>query len=495
MARTPLPLQRVTRRLQDAGLLRDVQGQADLHVFGVSQDSRRVEPGDLFLAWKGEEHDAHEHLSEAVDRGAVAAVVERPVPKVKVPQIVVADGRLAGALAAHLVLGSPSREIFLAGVTGTNGKTTTALLSRHLLQLVAKSRAVGTLGLILEDGKVKEGTEGLTTPGPVQLVRWLEDMVEEGVEYCVLEASSHALEQRRLGGLRFQAGVFTNLGRDHLDYHPGMEAYRRAKGRLLDLLAEEGWAVVNRDHGAWEILDLPRGRTLFFGTRPDAQLRARDVELLPSGSRFLLTHEGEEAPVSLPLLGGFNVENALAAAGVARVAGMSLEEIATGLAGSPQIPGRLEVVASDPFRVLVDFAHTPEALEKVMATLRPLVQGRLIVLFGAGGDRDRGKRAPMGRVVDAGADVAVVTSDNPRSEDPEAIIDDVLEGMGTIPFLRMADRREAVAAALEEAREGDVLLLAGKGHETYQVVGDERRPFPEAEIVRDLIAGRKGGGS
>jgi UDP-N-acetylmuramoyl-L-alanyl-D-glutamate--2,6-diaminopimelate ligase len=253
--------------------------------------------------------------------------------------------------------------------------------------------------------------------------------------------------------------------------------------------------VVNRDHGAWETLDPPRGRTLFFGTRPDAQLRARDVELLPSGSRFLLTHEGEEAPVSLPLLGGFNVENALAAAGVARVAGMSLEEIAAGLADSPQIPGRLEVVASDPFRVLVDFAHTPEALEKVMATLRPLVQGRLIVLFGAGGDRDRGKRAPMGRVVDAGADVAVVTSDNPRSEDPEAIIDDVLEGMGTIPFLRLADRREAVAAALEEAREGDVVLLAGKGHETYQVVGDERRPFPEAEIVRDLIAGRKGGGS
>jgi len=254
--------------------------------------------------------------------------------------------------------------------------------------------------------------------------------------------------------------------------------------------------VVNRDEGAWDSLDLPGERTLSVGIRTRAALRVEDVETLPHGSRFRLRHNGEEARVELPLLGSFNVENALAAAGAARVAGLSLAEIAEGLGRAPQTPGRLEVVVSHPFRVLIDFAHTPDALDRVLATLRPLVEGRLLVLFGAGGDRDRGKRPEMARVVDGWADVAFVTSDNPRTEDPEAIMDDLVAGMGETPFHRITDRRAAMAAALEEARPGDLLLLAGKGHETYQVVGRERRPFPEAQIVRELLGrGREEEGS
>ncbi len=496
MTRPAISLQAVARRLRDARILREVQEAPDVVVTGVSQDSRLTRSGDLFLAWKGTATDAHDYLREASERGAVAAVVERRVEAVSLPQLQVEDGRLGGALAADEVLGSPWRELFLVGVTGTNGKTTTAVLIRHLLQGVGPCRAVGTLGLVQEDGTVREGTEGLTTPGPVQVSEWLAEMVEDGVAYAVLEASSHALEQRRLDGLRFDAAVFTNLGRDHLDYHPRMEDYRRAKAHLLELLGDDGWAVVNRDEGAWDSMDLPGERTLSVGIRTRAALRVEDVETLPHGSRFRLRHNGEEARVELPLLGSFNVENALAAAGAARVAGLSLAEIAEGLGRAPQTPGRLEVVVSHPFRVLIDFAHTPDALDRVLATLRPLVEGRLLVLFGAGGDRDRGKRPEMARVVDGWADVAFVTSDNPRTEDPEAIMDDLVAGMGETPFHRITDRRAAMAAALEEARPGDLLLLAGKGHETYQVVGRERRPFPEAQIVRELLGrGREEEGS
>jgi UDP-N-acetylmuramoyl-L-alanyl-D-glutamate--2,6-diaminopimelate ligase len=499
MVSAGLPLEAVARRLRDARLLLATQGPRDITITGVSQDSRQISRGDLFLAWKGVDHDAHDYIAPAVEAGAVAVVVERCLPNLAASQLQVSNGRLAGALAADTILGSPWADLFLAGITGTNGKTTVVVLARHLLERKGPSRAVGTLGLMEKAGTVRSGTEGLTTPGPVQISNWLREMADEGVSHVALEASSHALAQHRLDGTRLDAAVFTNLSQDHLDYHADLDDYRSAKSRILDLLKPAGWAVVNRDENAWEALSTPPDRTLFFGIEggpggltvhdsPDhRQLLAADLELLPNGSRFRM-HAGQEAAVvDLPLLGRFNVENALAAAGVAWVAGMSLAEIAKGLSAAPQIPGRLERIAQGPVAVLIDFAHTPDALERVLKTLRPLVEGRLLVLFGAGGDRDKGKRPRMGDVVSRLADLSFVTSDNPRTEDPEVIIDDVVAGMGEAPYQRFADRREAIAAALAEARPGDLLLLAGKGHETYQVAGLERLPFNEAAIVREFM--------
>jgi UDP-N-acetylmuramoyl-L-alanyl-D-glutamate--2,6-diaminopimelate ligase len=384
-------------------------------------------------------------------------------------------------------MGSPWRDLFFGAVTGTNGKTTTAVLARHLLQARGDTVAIGTLGLVERSGGVRPGTEGLTTPGPVQIAGWARDLADEGMKAVLMEASSHALAQYRLDGFRFDTAVFTNLGRDHLDYHADQAEYRAAKVRLLDLLKPGGWAVVFKDDPAWAGASFPWSQTLTVGIDSDADFRAVDLALGASGARFRLVGGEEEATVSLPLLGRFNVENALTAAGLAWTGGMGLGEIAEGLSRAPQIPGRLQVVAADPFTVLIDFAHTPDALERVLTTLRPLVNGRLMVLFGAGGDRDRGKRPRMGEVVARLADLAVVTSDNPRTEDPERIIDDVLEGMDGAHLLREADRRAAIAMAVKEARPGDLLLLAGKGHESYQVLGREKHPFDEAAIALEAL--------
>jgi len=505
MASPRLPLDTVACRLLEAELLEGSSGAQDVTVTGVAQDSRVVEPGDLFLAWKGVEHDSHDFMDQAVEAGAVAVVVERLRPDLAVPQLQVKNGRLAGALAADTVFGSPWTRLFLAGVTGTNGKTTTAVLSRHLLQSMGPARTVGTLGLMDETGNVRPGTEGLTTPGPVQLSAWMADMADEGVAYGSLEASSHALAQHRLDGLRFDVAAFTTLGRDHLDYHADPQEYRAAKGRLLDLLKPQGWAVVKGDESTWQALPLPQDRTLFFVIGDEAggtetggdaglsHLVASELKLLPGGSSFRLSHGAEEALVDLPLPGRFNVENALAAAGIARVAGLSVGEIGAGLAEAPQVPGRMEKVVDGPITVLIDFAHTPDALEGVLHTLKSLVAGRILVVFGAGGDRDRGKRPRMGEVVARLADLAVVTSDNPRTEDPEAIIDDVVAGMGDAPHLRVADRRQAIGRALAEAHPGDLVLLAGKGHETYQVLGTSQVSFDERVIVRELMGRGEGG--
>jgi len=500
-----LRLSTVAGGLRDAQLLQGTRGPQDILVTGVTQDSRRVSPGDLFLAWKGVDHDGHAYVAPAVEAGAVAAVVEEILPGLTASQLQVGNGRLAGALAADMVLGSPWKDLFLAAITGTNGKTTVTVLTRHLLGTRAPARGVGTLGLIEESGSVRPGTEGLTTPGPVQLSKWLRGMVDDGVRFAALEASSHALAQYRLDGTRMDVAVFTNLTQDHLDYHADLKEYWSAKARALDLLKSDGWAVVNRDEAVWEHLRTPRDRTLYFGFSSDPSepvvptspgsphLTASEVELLSEGSCFLLADGRDAVPVHLPLLGRFNVENALAAAGVARVAGLNLQETADALSRAPQVPGRLERVVTEPCPVLIDYAHTPDALARVLDTLRPLVPGRLLVLFGAGGDRDRGKRPLMGAAVSGVADLAFVTSDNPRTEDPDAIIDDIVAGMGGAAFRRIPDRREAIAAALQEARPGDLLLLAGKGHETYQVLGRERFPFDEGAIVRELLGvGTKG---
>jgi UDP-N-acetylmuramoyl-L-alanyl-D-glutamate--2,6-diaminopimelate ligase len=479
-----------------AGLLLDALRRADLlveadalpEVSGIGTDSRTIGRGSLYVAVRGSQADGHKFIPDVVARGAAAIVVESRQPSL-VPQLVVRDGRLAALALARAWYGDPAAEMHLIGITGTNGKTTTTALVRHLFNAAGTAGSIGTLGAFDGQGDAVPSTAGtLTTPGPVDLQATFAALRDRGCTTVAMETSSHSLDQGRLDGLTFAAGIFTNLTRDHLDYHGTMEAYLAAKLKLAALLGLSGVAVVNTDDSAWAAL--PRGdRRVTFGLAADADVRASNLELGAAGSRFLLDGRFGRAEVSLPLLGDFIVANALAAAAAALALGHPVNEVAARLTAAPQVPGRMELISDRPCAVLRDYAHTPDALERALRTLRPLTPGRVIVVFGCGGDRDRGKRPIMGQLAAELADLPVVTSDNPRTEDPDAIIDDVERGMGAVPRIRIADRRLAIAAALAEARAGDTLLLAGKGHETYQVIGTEKQPFDEREIVLAALAG------
>ncbi len=479
-------LAHVTSALEAAGLLTAVRGTLPEFVDGISDDSRTVRPNSLFLAVKGAVLDGHDYLARAEQDGASAAVVE-DAARTSLPAIVVREGRKAAAIAASTAYGNPSRELRMIGITGTNGKSTTAGILRHLLDdAAARSASLGTLGVLLgTDGEKVPGGSELTTPGPVELQRILRELVNRGVRWVSMEVSSHSLDQRRIDGLDFDAAVFTNFTRDHLDYHVTMDAYFAAKATLMDYLKPDGYAAVNADDPAWEKLPDTRRRIL-FGVTPRADVRATEVEFSPAGSSWKVHYGDESYPVSLPLIGDVNVHNALGAIAVSVTLGMKLGILASRLSDLPQVPGRLEVVSQAP-TVLRDYAHTPDALERALAAIRPFVGGRLILVFGCGGDRDRGKRPEMGRAAEEGADVVIVTSDNPRTEDPERILDDIEKGMTPGRHLRIESRREAIALALEQVEPGDVILLAGKGHETYQIRGTVKEPFDEKEIVNELL--------
>jgi len=475
--------------LQREGLLEQAV-TVPLNVTGVTADSRAVAPGMVYVAVRGSQADGHRFIADAVARGAVAVVVEQEVATA-VPTVRVSDGRRAALALGRYWHGDPGSRLTLVGITETNGKTTTTSLIRHLLNATGTAGSIGTLGAFDGAGEPVESTAGsLTTPGPIDLQATLGRMLAGGVKTVVMETSSHSLDQGRLDGLSFAAGVFTNLTRDHLDYHGTMESYLAAKLRLDALLGPDGVQVVNADDQAWRTLPSGR-RRVTFGLTPTAEVRAVELQLHHAGSTFRLVSPLGEGVVRLPLLGDFNVANALGAAACAVALGRPLTEIIDRLDRAPQVPGRMERLAQEPAVVLRDYAHTPDALERALSALRPLTPGRLIVVFGCGGDRDRGKRPVMGRIAATLADRAIVTSDNPRTEDPEAIIADVEQGMGEVPHDREVDRRAAIAAALAGAGPQDSVLLAGKGHETYQVIGTEKLPFDEATIVRDLIGSRR----
>ncbi len=456
-------------------------------VSGVGTDSRSTQPGSVYIAVRGSQADGHRFIADALARGAAAVVVESR-QAVSAPQVVVRDGRRAALALARTWFGDPASSMQLIGITGTNGKTTTTALVRHLFNADGAAASIGTLGAFDGQGNAVPSTAGsLTTPGPVDLQATFATLRDRGCTTVAMETSSHSLDQGRLDGLNFAAGIFTNLTRDHLDYHGTMEAYLAAKLKLTTLLQLGGVEVVNIDDPAWTAL--PGGdRRVSFGLGPEADVCASRLELGAAGSRFLLDGRFGRAEVTLPLLGDFNVSNALAAAACALALGHPVAEVADRLSVAPQVPGRMELISDRPCAVLRDYAHTPDALERALRTLRPLTPGRIIVVFGCGGDRDRGKRPIMGQLAAELADLPVVTSDNPRTEDPDAIIDDVERGMGSVARLRFADRRAAIGAALAEARPGDTLLLAGKGHETYQVIGTEKQPFDEREIVLAALA-------
>jgi UDP-N-acetylmuramoyl-L-alanyl-D-glutamate--2,6-diaminopimelate ligase len=485
----PISVQRLTAALTAAGLLVEVRGKLPETVTSVEDDSRRVGPGSLFVAVKGSERDGHAFLDRAREAGAAAAVVE-VTGGTALPAIVVRDGRRAAGIVAAAAYDEPVKSLKLIGVTGTNGKTTTVHMLRHLLDDPrAPAASIGTVGILVgSEGREFADDTGLTTPGPIQLQRLLRSLVDAGVRTVAMEVSSHALHQRRVEGLAFEAAVFTNLTRDHLDYHRTMDEYRAAKEQLCRYLAPHGTVVVNLDDPAWRTMAVDRRKVTFSAKVSNAEVRSENVSFDPKGSRWTLVAGSERREVHLPLIGDFNVANALGAAAAAYAMGMSVSAIAAKLGTLPQVPGRLEVILDQP-TVLRDYAHTPDALERALSAVRPFTNGRLIVVFGAGGDRDPGKRPQMGAIAERLADVAIVTSDNPRTEDPERILDQIAEGMKKKSYLRIEDRRAAIGRALESARPGDVILLAGKGHETYQIRGTEKLPFDEKEIVSELSRG------
>ncbi|NOT06854.1 MAG: UDP-N-acetylmuramoyl-L-alanyl-D-glutamate--2,6-diaminopimelate ligase [Gemmatimonadales bacterium] len=454
---------------------------------GLTTDSRKAAGGALFIAVRGSQQDGLRFVPDALTRGAAAIVAEAPVGS-DVPTIVVHDARKAAIALAKAWYDEPAAGMRLVGITGTNGKTTTTGLVRHLLNREGDAASIGTLGAFDGAGAAVPSTAGsLTTPGPVDLHATFAELRDRGVRSVAMETSSHSLDQGRLDGLLFHAAVFTNLTRDHLDYHGTMEHYLAAKAKLLTLLEKKAVVAVNADDPAWAIL--PRtGGTVSFGFHPDADLRASGAVLESTGSRFRLEGRFGTREVSLPLPGEFNIANALAAAAVALGFGLSLEEVAARLGMAPQVPGRMEQLASGAFVVLRDYAHTPDALERALRAIRSVTVGRVIVLFGCGGDRDRGKRPMMGKIAGSLADLTVITSDNPRTEDPEAILDEVIAGLPAgAEHLRVADRREAIRQAIGLAKTGDTLLFAGKGHETYQIIGKEYHPFDERQIVGEIL--------
>jgi UDP-N-acetylmuramoyl-L-alanyl-D-glutamate--2,6-diaminopimelate ligase len=473
--------------LRRAGLLLDAPADGPAPT-GVTADSRTVRPGMAYIAVRGSQADGHRFVDDAVRLGASVVVVEATQQR-GATEVVVRDGRRAALVLGSAWYGHPGRRLTLIGVTGTNGKTTTTGLIRHLFNAGGHAASIGTLGAFDGRGEPVSSTAGsLTTPGPIDLQATLAELAARDASHVCLEASSHSLDQGRLDGLQFAAAVYTNLTRDHLDYHGTMEAYLAAKLKLSTLLSLDGVEAVNLDDEAWRVMP-PRARRLTFGLHPAADLRASGVTLDASGSRFELGGCFGRAQVSLPLLGDFNVANALAAAACGLALGQSLDAVIGRLAEAPQVSGRMERIAEVPCVVLRDYAHTPDALERALGTLRPLTRGRLIVVFGCGGDRDRGKRPIMGRIAAERSDLAIATSDNPRTEDPGSIIDEIEQGMGGVRHLRAVDRLEAIKLALAEARAGDTVLLAGKGHETYQVIGTEKLPFDEKVLVQRLLDG------
>jgi UDP-N-acetylmuramoyl-L-alanyl-D-glutamate--2,6-diaminopimelate ligase len=478
----------ILQALDDAGLLVECRGNFPRAISGITDDSRAVRAGDLFVAVRGTERDGHDFLDRAMAAGASVAIVEDPA-RTTLPAVVVTDGRRAAANAAAAFYARPVRDLQLVGVTGTNGKTTTVSMLRHLLDDNAQRAAsIGTLGVVIGgEGVPLDGGGGLTTPGPIELQRLFRALVDAGVRRVAMEVSSHSLDQRRVDGVFFDIVMFTNFTRDHLDYHGSMDRYFAAKASLLDHLLPHGTVVYNVDDPAWRALRTDRRRVGFSQRVASAEVTAEHVRYGARGSEWTLRLNQERAPVRLPLIGDFNVINAVGAAAVAYALGGSSPGIAERLSAMPQVPGRLEVLRDTP-TVLRDYAHTPDALARALDAVRPFTPERLIVVFGCGGDRDRGKRPQMGAIAVEKADVAIVTSDNPRTEDPNVILDEIETGMTGAPgrHERIEDRRAAIARALEIATPRDVIVLAGKGHETYQVRGTTKLPFDEKIIVNEL---------
>ncbi|HRK29501.1 MAG TPA: UDP-N-acetylmuramoyl-L-alanyl-D-glutamate--2,6-diaminopimelate ligase [Tepidisphaeraceae bacterium] len=466
----------------------------DARVTAVTEDSRRVVPGSIFVARAGTVTDGSRYIADAARRGAVVVVAGQTVAGARVPIIVVPDPAAATSILAHKLAGNPSHSMNVIGVTGTNGKTTVTYLIRQILNHFEKK--CGMIGTVEIDDGQKTFLSDMTTPAAVDVAAMLGRMRDHGCDACAMETSSHALCQGRVAAVRYSAAVFTNLTGDHLDYHGSMDDYAAAKSRLFSMLDQDGVAIVNADD-AWSVRmlkDCKSVHPLRFGIRNRADYMARDLSFTAAGTQFVLDTPDGCTPVKTRLIGRHNVENVLAAAAVcAELFGLTVHQLANVFQDLTGAPGRLQRVdAGQPFTVLVDYAHTDDALRNVLSALRPICRGKLHVLFGAGGDRDRTKRPRMASVVAQFADTMIITSDNPRTENPRAIIDEILSGLPADRRESVTvepDRRVAISMILSQPGPSDVVLIAGKGHENYQILGIERTHFDDCEEVRSLLQG------
>jgi UDP-N-acetylmuramoyl-L-alanyl-D-glutamate--2,6-diaminopimelate ligase len=469
-------------------------------VTAVVYDSRRATAGSVFVALRGLKADGAEFVSQAIDRGALAIVSESARPAgTSTAWLVVNDARLALALLADRVYDSPSRKMPVVGVTGTNGKTTTAYLLASMFD--AAGMKAGLLGTVTYRLGAEEREASRTTPEAPDVQQLLQEMLAQGCRAAVMEVSSHALALKRVDGMRFAAGIFTNLTRDHLDFHEDMEQYFLAKRRLFELLPDDAPGVINIDDPRGAALVEIAKRPVTFGITKPADVTPGPLEITLNGLTFEVRTPRGSVTIVSSLVGRPNVYNILAAAATALALDLPLDAITEGVRRLPGVPGRFEVVSSpeDEVTVVVDYAHTDDALRNLLETARPLSPRRLVTVFGCGGDRDRTKRPLMGMVAERLSDVVVITSDNPRSEDPQRIIDEIKRGIpassqstGRAPEVRtIVDRREAIEAAVEMSEPGDVVLVAGKGHEKYQQIGDRVLPFDDGEVARAALARRR----
>ena len=491
-----------------SGLLAQAELPTDPTVTGVVYDSRQVATGSVFVALRGQQADGTAYAREAVTRGAVAVFAEAPAsPGLRTTWLRVEDARLALAALAAEFYGRPSEQLSLIGITGTNGKTTTSFVLASIFEAAGvKCGRIGTVGYRIGQ---REHEAARTTPEAPELQRMLRDMVAQGCTACVMEVSSHALVLRRADHLQFAAGIFTNLTRDHLDFHGDMEQYFAAKRRLFSLLPPDAVGVTNADDRRGSDFAAAVSRPVTYAIEAAADVTPGPISYSLDGLTFNVRTPRGSVQIRSKLVGRPNVYNILAAVAAATALDLPFSAIEEGVSKLEDVPGRFQVVSApdDDVRVVVDYAHTDDALKNLLETARPLAQGRVITVFGCGGDRDKSKRPLMGAVAARLSDMVVVTSDNPRSEDPEQIINDIKRGIvlpadrvgpkgqgpKATPSLAIADRKTAIERAVREAKPGDLVLVAGKGHEKYQVIGERTLPFDDVDVARAALAQRRAG--
>ena len=464
----------------------DTAGITDAEVTLVTEDSRKVKAGSVFVCVKGARFDGHDVAADAVAHGAVLVVAERDTGVSN--QLIVKDSREAFSLLSASFFGNPSRKLRLVGITGTNGKTTTCFLLKSVFEALGhKTGLVGTVKNIVGD---KEYPATLTTPDPFELNSLFAEMVEAGCEFCVMEVSSQALAQQRVAGLHYEVAAFTNLTQDHLDYHGTFENYIAAKHKLFENCDK---AVVNCDDDAYKaMIEGTDCSVVTCSARKDsADYSAKNIEHKSGGVSYILVGIGRLERIKMRIPGGFTVYNSMTAAVCAIQLGLPFADVAGALSQAAGVPGRIEVVPTDTdYTVIIDYAHSPDGLQNILAALRKIAQGKIITVFGCGGDRDRTKRPQMGKIAADMSDFVVITSDNPRTEDPASIVAEVAEGTkgAKTHVVEIVDRTQAIEFALKKAKKDDIILLAGKGHETYQIIGTEKTHYDEREVVRDLLA-------
>lgn len=459
-------------------------------VYGITHDSRKVKGGYLFVAIKGHKVDGHDFVVDAIEKGAIALVGEKKIDVTpRIPWIIVSNTRSALAALSCRFYGGPSSQMTVVGITGTNGKTTTSYLTKSIIEASGdKAGLIGTIQYQIGN-RVIPAQE--TTPESVEIQSYLSEMLKSGIKYAVIEASSHALSQHRLDGVRFSSAIFTNLSIDHLDYHGNIRNYRAEKLKLVKGLGKEAFAILNADHNASKhFAECTKSQVVWYGIKKkDADVTAEIIHMGADVTRLLLNSPWGKIPINVKLAGKHNIYNALAAAANALALGFKIDTIKAGIESLSVVPGRLEKVdCGQDFQVYIDFAHTHQALQVVLSTLREITTGRIILVFGCGGDRDRKKRPKMGHIAEKYADLSWITSDNPRSEDPHSIISEIQKGIRNQGCFRVqADRKIAIEEAISEAKKGDVVIIAGKGHEQYQITKGTISPFDDREIVRQIL--------